>query len=71
MIDERTQVLKSQAVRQAMFEVLGEQRDEIIKRARAKLVAMGVEFSDTDAQSVITPVAQDPAETHTHSQEAK
>lgn len=43
------QVLKARAVRQATFEVMGEQKPEIIKRARAKLVAMGVpveELSD-------------------------
>lgn len=41
-------VLKAQAVRQAMFEVVGEQRDEIVKRARAKLTALGVQLSDED-----------------------
>lgn len=44
----RLNVMKSQAVRQAMFEIVGEQRDEIIKRARAKLVAMGIQLSDED-----------------------
>lgn len=45
-------VLKSQAVRQAMFEILGEQRQEIVKRARAKLTAMGIEVSDEDLSGV-------------------
>lgn len=44
----RVNVLKSQAVRQAMFEVVGEARDEIVRRARAKLVAMGISLSDLD-----------------------
>lgn len=44
------QVLKSQAVRQAMVEIMGEQRDEILRRARAKLTAMGVELSDSDLE---------------------
>lgn len=44
----RKNVLKSQAVRQAMFEIVGESRDEIIKRARAKLVAMGIQLADGD-----------------------
>lgn len=45
-------VLKAQAVRQAMFEVVSEQRAEIIKRARAKLTAMGIELTneESDAQ---------------------
>ena len=47
----RLHVLKSQAVRQATFEVIGESRDEIVKRARAKLVALGVSLSDEEAES--------------------
>lgn len=45
-------ILKSQAVRQAMVEVIAEQRVEILKRARAKLVSMGIELAveDLDAQ---------------------
>lgn len=43
---QKNEVLKSQAVRQAMYEVVAEQREEIMRRARAKLVAMGVEFSE-------------------------
>jgi len=43
-------VLKAQAVRQAMFEVVGESRAEIIRRARAKLVAMGVELTDAEVE---------------------
>jgi ferritin-like metal-binding protein YciE len=68
---ERTQVLKSQAVRQAVFEILGENREEVVKRARAKLVAMGVEFSEDDALAAAI-LAAAPAETHqSHSPEAK
>lgn len=45
----RSEVLKAQAVRQATIEVLSENRAEIITRARAKLVALGVELSDDAA----------------------
>ena len=45
---QRLHTLKAQAVRQALIEVLSEQRAEIIKRARAKLTAMGVEVSEAD-----------------------
>lgn len=50
--NKKIMVLKATAVRQAMIEVMGEQREEIIKRAAAKLVAMGitVEAKDLDAQ---------------------
>jgi hypothetical protein len=48
-------IMKSQAVRQAMFEVIGEQRLEIIKRARAKLVAMGVEITDEEITAAVSP----------------
>lgn len=34
--------LRSNAVRQAMTEFIGENRVEILKRAKAKLVAMGL-----------------------------
>ena len=44
----RLHVLKAQAVRQATFEIIGESRDQIIKRARAKLVSMGVQLEDGD-----------------------
>lgn len=44
----RMNVMKAQAVRQAMFEVVGESRTEIIKRARAKLVSMGIQLADSD-----------------------
>lgn len=56
----KTKVLKATAVRQAMFEVIGENRDEIVKRARAKLVAMGIEFTDEDLTAMAggtTPAA--------------
>lgn len=41
-------IMKSTAIRQAMTEVVGEQRAEIVRRAKAKLVAMGVEVEDKD-----------------------
>lgn len=47
----KTQVLKSQAVRQATIEVLSENRDEILRRARAKLIAMGVDLKDEEELS--------------------
>lgn len=43
-------VLKATAIRQAMIEVVGEARPEIIRRARAKLVAMGVTLSDEEVE---------------------
>lgn len=39
---------KVRAVREAVFEVVGEQREEILKRARAKLVAQGIEVSEEE-----------------------
>jgi hypothetical protein len=50
----KIQVLKSQAVRQAMFEILGEQREEIIKRAQAKLVAMGIQVKSDELGDAIS-----------------
>lgn len=41
-IEQRNKILKIQAIRVATFEVLGEQRLEIITRAAAKLTAMGI-----------------------------
>lgn len=54
-VDEETkiQVLKAQAVRQAMCEVIAEHRQEIVDRAKAKLVAMGIEVKDDE----LTPAA--------------
>lgn len=48
----KVQVIRAQAVRQATLEVLNENRTEILKRAKAKLVAMGmaVEEGELDAQ---------------------
>ncbi len=42
-------LLKAHAVRAAMFEIVGEQRAEIIRRARAKLVAQGVTLAEDEA----------------------
>lgn len=41
-------MMKAQAVSQAVYEIIGESRAEIITRARAKLVAMGVQVSDEE-----------------------
>lgn len=45
---QKVAVLKATAVRQAMLEVVGEQKDEIIKRATAKLSAMGITVEASD-----------------------
>ena len=50
---KKLHVLKAQAVRQALIEVLGENRAEIIKRAHAKLTAMGVEVTEGELESKI------------------
>ena len=57
----KIQVLKSQAVRQAMCEVIAEHRVEIVERARAKLVAMGVEVSTEDLSSIPGAPGSTPA----------
>lgn len=44
----RVQIMRSQAVRQAMIEVVGEHREEIVKRARAKLVALGMTVEQSE-----------------------
>ena len=44
----KLKVLKATAVQQALTEVVSEHRDEIIKRARAKLSAMGIEVQDDE-----------------------
>lgn len=46
--EKRIQILKATAVRQAMVEVVGEYRTEIIKRAMAKLTAMGVAVEESE-----------------------
>lgn len=45
---EKLMAMKAVAVRQAMFEIVSENRAEIVKRARAKLVSMGVPFAETE-----------------------
>lgn len=45
---QKLNILKATAVRQAMHEVVGEQREEIIKRASAKLTAMGINVTPQD-----------------------
>lgn len=49
---EIIRTLKATAVKQAMFEVVGENRPEIVKRAAAKLKAMGVSVSESDLETV-------------------
>ncbi len=55
-MDEKTRValIRRTAVAQATQEVISEHKAEIVKRARAKLVAMGVQLEpeDQNAQTV-------------------
>jgi hypothetical protein len=44
----RILVLRANAVRSALNEVVSENRDEIIRRARAKLVAQGISIDEAD-----------------------
>lgn len=46
----RLKVLKATAVNQAMFEVVQEQRGEIVRRARAKLLALGIEVAENEVE---------------------
>lgn len=39
-------MMMATAIQQSMREIMNEQRDELIKRARAKLVALGVDPKD-------------------------
>lgn len=50
MDDEKLkqQIMRAQAIRQATYEVLSEQKAEIIKRAKAKLVALGLKVEDAE-----------------------
>lgn len=49
-IDDTTKlaVLKSTAIRQAMTEFISENRAEILKRAKAKLIAMGIAVEEAE-----------------------
>lgn len=49
-------VLKAQAVRQALVEIISEHRDEIVERAAAKLTAMGIEVTAKDLEGMNAPV---------------
>ncbi len=49
---EKISFLKATAVRQAMFEVVGEHRTEIVKRAVAKLRAQGVSVTEADMEPI-------------------
>lgn len=44
---------RTHAIGEAMREVMSEQRLEIIKRARAKLVAMGIQLEPEDTDATI------------------
>lgn len=48
--EAQTAVIRARAVRQAMFEILGENREEIVKRAQAKLEALGLKVEPGDVQ---------------------
>lgn len=54
--DEKMQLhlFKARAVRQAMVEVIAEQRVEIVRRAKAKLVAMGVNVEEADLEPALS-----------------
>lgn len=52
------QLLKSLAINSAMFELLQENKLELMKRARIKLKEMGVEFSDDEFAKEMTPPEQ-------------
>lgn len=41
---------KMMAVREATFEVMSEIKEEVVKRARAKLVAMGIMITDDEVR---------------------
>lgn len=45
---EKLSMLKKLAVQVATTEIIAENRAEIVKRARAKLVAMGVPFAEAE-----------------------
>lgn len=47
----RLKVLKATAVQQAVAEVLNEQRQEVIRRAAAKLRALGVTVTESEISS--------------------
>jgi hypothetical protein len=50
VVNQEVLVKKAQAVREALIEVMGENRAEIVKRARAKLTAMGIDVSDEEVE---------------------
>lgn len=50
----RLQVLVNTAVRQAISELIGESREELIKRAKAKLIALGVSFDEKDLSAQLS-----------------
>lgn len=56
-IDDKTKVelIRRTAMAQATHEVIHEHKVEIIKRARAKLVAMGIELEPEDQDVATVP----------------
>lgn len=50
----QTMIAKQQAVREAMVEVLNEQRAEIIRRAAAQLRAIGIEVEEAELGAQIS-----------------
>jgi hypothetical protein len=50
----RQRVLIAQATRAAIVEVIAENREDIIRRARAKLVALGVTFTEEELNAQIS-----------------
>lgn len=47
------EVLKSMAISSAMFEILQENKEELLRRARMKLTAMGVDVQGDEFNSAI------------------
>ena len=45
-------LVKAQAIKQATTEVIAENRDEILRRAKAKLVSLGMKVEDVDATNI-------------------
>lgn len=49
-LQKRLVAARAHAIGEAMREVMGEQQPEIIKRARAKLLAMGIHVADDEVE---------------------
>jgi hypothetical protein len=48
---DATQLAIALAMRQAMHEIMQENKEEILKRTRAKLMALGITMSDEEVRS--------------------